>query len=126
MAQYFHYCLHICPTDLDSNHLFLAGKLFQEYVCESWAITEQKCLAQLRAKQDNLRVELYRGLADAVAHNVDTNLQDLGKRIILPSSFSGSTRYMQQQCQDALAINCYFGGGNLFITMTANASWPEI
>ena len=33
---------------------------------------------------------------------------------------------MQQQCQDALAINRYFGGGDLFVTMTANASWPEI
>ena len=126
LAQYFRYCLHIRPTQLDSNHLFLAGKLFQKYVCESWAIAEQKRLAQLRAKQNDLRVELYRGLADAVAHNVDTSLEDLGRRIILPSSFSGSTRHMQQQCQDALAINRYFGGGNLFITMTANAAWPEI
>ena len=33
---------------------------------------------------------------------------------------------MQQQCQDALAINRYFGGGDLFITMTANSSQPEI
>ena len=126
LAQYFRYRLHIRPTHFDSNHLFLAGKLFQEYVCESWAITEQKRLAQLRAKQTDLRVELYRGLADAVAHNVETNLEDLGKRIILPSSFSGGTRHMQQQCQDALAINRYFGGGDLFITMTANAAWPEI
>ena len=126
LAQYFRYRLHIRPTHFDSNHLFLAGKLFQEYVCESWAITEQKRLAQLRGKQDDLRVELYKGLADAVAHDVDTNLENLGQRIILPSSFSGSTRHMQQQCQDALAINRYFGGGDLFITMTANSSWPEI
>ena len=126
LAQYFRYRLHIRPSHLDSNHLFLAGKLFQEYVCESWAITEQKRLAQLRAKQSDLRADLYQGLADAVAHDVETNLQDLGKRIILPSSFSGSTRHMQQQCQDALAINRYFGGGDLFVTMTANASWPEI
>jgi len=126
LVQYFRYRLHIRPTHLDSNHLFLAGKLFQEYVCESWAITEQKRLAQLRAKQDDLRAEVYKGLADAVAHDIDTSLENLGKRIILPSSFSGSTRHMQQQCQDALAINRYFGGGDLFITMTANASWPEI
>ena len=33
---------------------------------------------------------------------------------------------MQQLCQDALAINRYFGGGDLFITMTANSAWPEI
>ena len=39
---------------------------------------------------------------------------------------SQHTHHMQQQCQDALAINYYFGGDNLFITMIANASWPEI
>ena len=35
---------------------------------------------------------------------------------------------MQHLCQDALAlaINCYYGGGDLFITMTANSNWPEI
>ena len=53
-------------------------------------------------------------------------MADLGKRFILPSSFSGSTCNMQQHCQDALAINCHFGGGDLFITMTANPTWPEI
>ena len=33
---------------------------------------------------------------------------------------------MQQQLQDALAINRYYGGGDLFLTMTANPKWPEI
>jgi len=28
MAEYFHYCLHIRPEEIESNHLFLAGKLF--------------------------------------------------------------------------------------------------
>ena len=126
LEEYFHYCFHICLPHIESNHLFLAGKLFQAYVCESWAVAEQQRLAQLAAIQDDLRVELYQGLADAVVANVDVNLHNLGKRTILPSSFSGGTRYMQQLCQDALAINRYFGGGDLFITMTANPAWPEI
>ena len=88
-------------------------------------MAEQKHLGQLAAIQDNLRVELYQGLADAVTAN-DVNINDLGTRTILPSSFSGGTRYMQQLLQDALAINRYFGGGDLFITMTANPAWPEI
>src|SRR6267154_6452286 len=126
LKDYFYYRFHICPPCVESNYLFLASKLFQAYVCESWAVAEQQHLAQLAAIQDNLRVELYQGLADAIVANVDTNLNDLGKRTILPSSFSGGTRYMQQLCQDALAINRYFGGGDLFITMTANSNWPEI
>ncbi len=125
LEEYLRYRFHIRPIHIESNHLFLAGKLFQAYVCESWAIAEQQCLAQLAAIQDNLRVELYQGLADAIA-NVDVNINDLGRRTILPSSFSSGTHYMQQLCQDALAINRYFGGGDLFITMTANPAWPEI
>jgi hypothetical protein len=64
---------------------------------------------------------------DAVAADVDANLNQLGTRFILPSSFTGSTCHMQQLLQDALVINHYFGGSDLFITMTANpSSWPEI
>jgi hypothetical protein len=126
LEEYFHYRFHIHPTHIESNHLFLARKLFQAYVCESWAVAEQKHLGQLKHIQNNLRVELYQGLTDAIVANVDTNLNDLGTRTILPSSFTGGTRYMQQLCQDALAINRYFGGGDLFITMTANFAWPEI
>ena len=126
LQEYLRYRFHICPANIESNHLFLAGKLFQAYVCESWAVAEQKRLGQLAAIQDNLRVELYQGLADAIVGNVDVDLNELGRRTILPSSFSGGTRYMQQLCQDALAINRHFGGGDLFITMTANSAWPEI
>jgi hypothetical protein len=32
----------------------------------------------------------------------------------------------KQLCQDALAITHYYGGGDFFITMTANPAWPEI
>jgi hypothetical protein len=120
LEEYFCYRFHICPTHIESNHLFLASKLFQAYVCESWAVAEQKHLAQLQYIQDDLRVELYQGLTDAIVANMDVNLTDLGKRTILPSSFTGGTCYMQQFCQDALAINRYFEGGDLFITMTAN------
>jgi len=126
MEEYLRYRFHIRPINIESNHLFLAGKLFQAYVCESWAVAEQQRLGQLKAIQDNLRVELYQGLADAIVANVDVSINDLGRRTILPSSFSGGTRYMQQLCQDALAINRYFGGGDLFITMTANPAWPDI
>ena len=126
LDEYLRYRFHICPSYIESNHLFLAGKLFQAYICESWAIAEQKHLRQLKAIQKQLRVKLYQGLADAVVANMNVNLNDLSKRTILPSSFSGDTCYIQQLCQDALAINRHFGGGDLFITMTANPAWPEI
>jgi hypothetical protein len=76
--------------------------------------------------QNTIRGEVYSGLADAVAANIDASLESLGQRIILPSSFSGSTHQMQQLLQDALAINRFFKGADLFLTMTANPAWPEI
>ena len=126
MAEFNRFHLFLRPSHIQSNHLFLTGKLFQEYVCETWAVSEQSRLNYLRFNQNKLHVEVYQGLQDAVAADADVDFTELGKRFILPSSFSGSTRNMQQHCQDALAINRYFGGGDLFITMTANPAWPEI
>src|SRR6266478_1807609 len=62
LAKYFRYRLHVRPTQIDSHHLFLAGKLFQEYVCEAWAVAEQKCLGQLKHIQGQLRSDIYQGL----------------------------------------------------------------
>ena len=126
MAQYYRYRLFIRPTDVESNHIFLTCNLYQEYVCETWAIAEQNRLNWIRFHQKELRVDVYKGLVDAVAADADADWNQLGTRFILPSSFTGSTRHMQQLCQDALAINRYYGGGDLFITMTANPAWPEI
>ncbi|KAK9675584.1 hypothetical protein RND81_11G017000 [Saponaria officinalis] len=50
----------------------------------------------------------------------------VGKRVILPASFTGCLRYMQQNYQDAMAICRWFGNPHLFITFTANPKWPEI
>src|SRR6266850_7617753 len=103
MAEFNRFHLFLCPPHIQSNHIFLAGKLFQEYVCETWAVSEQNRLNYLRMNQNRLRVELYQGLEDAVAADANVNFAELGKRFILPSSFSGSTRNMQQHCHDALA-----------------------
>ncbi|CAN6931205.1 unnamed protein product [Brassica oleracea] len=55
-----------------------------------------------------------------------TDAKQLGKRIILPSSFTGGPRYMIEKYHDAMAICRTYGNPNLFITMTANPNWPDI
>ncbi len=55
-----------------------------------------------------------------------TNTRQLGRRIILPSSFIGSPRNMHQLCQDTLAIVRQMGKPDLFITMMTNPPWPEV
>ncbi|GBO37931.1 hypothetical protein AVEN_55434-1 [Araneus ventricosus] len=88
--------------------------------------TEGSCLHFLRQNQEDLRIELYRGLLDALecrAHNENIRT---GKLIILPSSFQGSPRHMQQNYQDAMAMVRKFGKPDLFLTFTCNTSWSEI
>jgi hypothetical protein len=59
MAEYHRFHLFFRPSHLQSNHLFLSGKLFQEYVCEIWAVSEQSRLNFLRMNQKKLHVEVY-------------------------------------------------------------------
>ncbi|KAL3619058.1 hypothetical protein CASFOL_036628 [Castilleja foliolosa] len=56
----------------------------------------------------------------------DTNVNDIGKRIFLPSSFTGGPRYMYKHYQDAPTICRVHGNPQYFITFTCNVKWPEI
>ncbi|OAD65531.1 hypothetical protein PHYBLDRAFT_64601, partial [Phycomyces blakesleeanus NRRL 1555(-)] len=104
-------------------HLF--GRLFQQYIVDMYAKVEHDRLHFITSNQNRLRVDLYSGIQDAVIHN-DCNLANLGKRVILPSSFIGSPRYMAQLYQDSMSIVRRFGKPDLFITFTCNSKWPEI
>ncbi|GBM19767.1 hypothetical protein AVEN_59446-1 [Araneus ventricosus] len=103
-----------------------SGKLFQQYIVDAYVKTEGSRLYFLRQNQKDLRIELYRGLLDALecrAHNENIRT---GKPIILPSSLQGSPRHMQQNYQDAMAMVRKFGKPDLFLTFTCNPSWSEI
>lgn len=49
-----------------------------------------------------------------------------GKRLMLPSSFVGSKRYMDQLYFDGMDISSKLGFPYLFITFTCNLTYPEI
>nr|XP_042902994.1 uncharacterized protein LOC122270292 [Parasteatoda tepidariorum] len=74
----------------------------------------------------NLRVELHQGLLDALQSEAHSNNVKLEKLIILPSTFQGSPRAMQQNYKDAMAIVRKFGRPDIFLTFTCNPAWPEI
>jgi hypothetical protein len=101
----------------------LSGKLFQEFICDQWGTSEEE---HFHFIMFTIQGQVYIGLADAVAANIDVDTESLSQRIILPSSFAGSTDHMQQLLQHALAINHYFKSGDLFLTISSNLSWPEI
>ena len=59
-------------------------------------------------------------------NNNDGQSSKYGKRVMLPSSYVGSRRYMDQLYFDGITISSVVGFPDLFITFTCNLNWPEI
>lgn len=49
-----------------------------------------------------------------------------GRRIVLPSTFQGGDRFMNELYHDAMGICKTYGYPDVFITFTCNSKWPEI
>src|SRR6202050_5217175 len=121
---YFAFRLH--PRPMEPSDLFRGGRLFQQYLVDAWASIEDSELFWVRNNQKTIRSDLYDGLRDALRLDPDLHLGQRGKRIILPASHPGSTHHMYQLFQDSMAIARHCGKPDIFLTMTANPSWPDI
>jgi Helitron helicase-like domain at N-terminus len=124
LCDYHKFRLHSRPPRIESPHFFQAGQLFQELLVHAWASAENSRLAWVRYHQKDLRAELYNGVVDALHDGVDVS--SIGKKVVLPASFTSGPRFMQRNLQNALALLRKFGGSDLFITFTANPHWREI
>ena len=113
------------PRPPASNHLLKGRRLFQEFLVDTYCIMEGGRLELIRHNQDQLRASLYSGVADAVNRG-DTSLQQVGQRVVLPATFQGGPRHMQQRYQDSMAIIHRFGKPDLFVTFTMNPKCPEV
>ncbi|CAN1179602.1 ATP-dependent DNA helicase PIF1 [Linum perenne] len=107
-TQREYYCFRIQYQTSEGKTLIRAGKALQHYCIDAFTTVEQNRLTYLRNNQKTLRSETY-------------NSRNLG-RIILPSTFTGSVRYMKQLFLDGMAICHYFGNPDLFITFTNKPS----
>ena len=105
--------------------LLKCSRLFHQYIVDQYAKIEQERLNYCLYHQSELRSELYQGLSDSVNAG-DTDGSSVGRKIVLPSTFIGSPRNMNQLYQDAMAIVRRYGKPDLFITFTCNPRWPEI
>jgi len=120
---FFRFRLHT-RTDEPAT-LMRSQRLFQQFVVDAWAACDQNKLNWLRTNQAKLRTDLYNGLADVLQQG-DVNPEEVGRRVVLPSSYVGGDRFMQQLYQDSMALVRHFGKPSLFITFTANPKWAEI
>ncbi|XP_044584940.1 uncharacterized protein LOC123265309 [Cotesia glomerata] len=106
------------------NAILRFRELCQQFIVDMYAKIEGERLRYLRYNQLKLRVEEYIHLRDAIVNNADA--AEIGNSVILPSSYVGSPRHMQEYIQDALTFVREYGRPCLFITFTCNPKWPEI
>lgn len=123
MREYYAYIIQ--QRNPSENTLLRGGRLFQQFIVDAFCAVEEMRLQFVRNNQKTLRTEVYQGLRDAVSRG-DLEANAVGKRIILPATFTGSAQYLFQNYQDAMAICRHYGCPDLFITFTCNARWSEI
>ncbi|XP_004301743.1 PREDICTED: uncharacterized protein LOC101302173 [Fragaria vesca subsp. vesca] len=123
MGNYIAYQIH--DRNNKMNTLLKGGRLFQQYLVDAYATVEENRLDYIRKNQDKFRIEKKMDIFAAASSGI-TESRDVGQRIILPSSHTGSPRDMINNYQDAMAICRQYGNPDLFITFTCNPKWPEI
>ena len=68
-----------------------------------------------------MHAEVYLGAKDAMKNSdVDGDLRNVGKRVILPSSFNSGDRYMHQEYLDSIGLYQCYGHPYGFAAMTCN------
>ena len=84
MREYYAYRLQ--EREHEGHTLVNGGRLFQQFDVDAYTCIEEIRLMWVKQNQDKLRIELYKGLKDAVMRG-DTTPTSSGKRFVLPSSF---------------------------------------
>ena len=122
---------------VNCDYIYLAARLWQEWLCIMWLITQNMRLNYQEQNQKALRADSYANVKAVVDrrrlevatrgdhlfrddHSLRTGVK------ILSRSFVGSPRYYHMHFLDAMAICREHGRPEFFITMTCNPKWPEI
>ncbi|KAM0925379.1 hypothetical protein ACQ4PT_004242 [Festuca glaucescens] len=123
MLEYYAYRCHYRKDQ--PNPYLCCGRLSQQACVDAYECVESSRLSLILKNQDKLRSETYQGISDAVGQGSATG-RSVGVRVLLPSGFVGSRRYMAQNYQDAMSICRCYGPLDLFVTFTCNPKWDEI
>lgn len=123
MREFFAYRIQDRPGTF--SLILHAKKLFHQFLVDAYTMVESDRLSYIKTQQKKLRTDTFKNIT-ANVQNGTNDASNSGKRILLPSSFTGGSRYMMQKYLDAMAICKSVGYPDLFITITCNPMWPEI
>ncbi|XP_035845226.1 uncharacterized protein LOC118491503 [Helianthus annuus] len=123
MREYFCYRIQ---DRLNTFSLVLnSRRLFQQFLVDVYTMIKSERLLYIRTQQKKLRCETFENLC-FVKKQGKGDVSKIGQRVILPSSFTGSERYMFQNYLDAMSLCKWYGYPDFFITITCNPKWPEV
>src|SRR5258705_6122509 len=120
------YAFHLMIRDNSPNLLHYFRNLFNQFCVDMIAKVITERLIYIRTHQKSLRTDDYIHLRDAVNADANVDPANIGLQVILPSSFTGSPRYLHEKTQDAMTYVRHYGRPDLFIIFTCNPEWPEI
>jgi len=118
------YSFRLMKRKDNNNSLLYYRQLLNQFLVDMYAKIESERLNFIRHNQSKMRVDDYIHLRDAIDN--DGHANNIGQLFILPSSFTGSSRYMHERTQDAMTYVRKYGKPQLFITFTCNPKWEEI
>ena len=107
----------------DNSFLHKGNRLFQQFITDQYGKSELQRLRYIESNQKKLRADLYKGVEDSITN---TSIEDSGRTVILPSTFTGSDRWYQKNYQNSMALVRKFGKPDLFITMTMDPKCEEV
>ncbi|GBP12619.1 Zinc finger BED domain-containing protein 4 [Eumeta japonica] len=113
-------------NDESQNIVQRCKQLANQFYVDMYVKVESERLRYISLNRTKLRAENYIHLQDAVANDANLNPNNLGRMVILPSSFVNSPRYLHEYTQDAFVYVRTHGRPDLFVTFTCNPAWPEI
>ena len=99
--------------------LLRAKRLFQQYLGDAYCKIETERLQFLRHEQASLRADCHPDFQDVILDG-DRDSSNVGRRIVLPSTFTGGPRDMHERRQDTMTYVRKYGHPDLFITTTTN------
>jgi hypothetical protein len=119
VRRHMHYRLN------EPNPYTCYGRLSDQLIVDAYSTVEGSRLKYIADHQTDLRSETVQRISDAIDKGL-TNADSVGKRVILPASFTGGRRYQVIHYQDEMAICRVYGPPDLFVTFTCNTKWRDI
>lgn len=115
---------HLSIRSYKHNIFLRRRRLFQQFLVKSYVNIQKSNLNWCRNNQKTFKGDQY--LREFLQNRANNPDRRVGKIAILPSSFMGSPRYMNQLYPDTIAEVRNSDVPQMFITMTCNRNWPEI